>query len=165
MTEISDDATVPNAIFLVLELHTCDSLFCVNQNAPNAFGQNTKNQAIKDKEVLGRQTKAESSFAMISWCYLMVKKQLLEGGHNLGHRIKHAKMTATCEHRSPKNKKVWTTASCEHRSSDKGRMEQLGNKEDGRNLEDLVIMISCLFWNQAYCFVPLCVTFFWSFCY
>ena len=79
MTEISDDATVPNAILLVLELHTCDSLFCVNQNAPNAFGQNTKNQAIKDKEVLGRQTKAESSFAMISWCYLMVK-QLLEGG-------------------------------------------------------------------------------------
>ena len=79
LTEISEDATVPNAILLVLELHTCDSLFCVNQNAPNAFGQNSENQIIKDKEVLGRQTKAESSFAMISWCYLMVIKQIGRG--------------------------------------------------------------------------------------
>ena len=58
---------------------TCDNLFYVNQNAPNAFSQNSENQTIKDKKVLGRQIKAESSFAMISWCYLMVK-QLLEGG-------------------------------------------------------------------------------------
>ena len=149
LADIYDDATAPNAIPLMLDL------LVIVYFVPYAFGQNSENQTIKHKKVLGRQIKAESSFAMIYWCYLMVIKQLLEGGHNLVHRIKNAKITATCEHRSPKNKKVWTTASCEHRSSDNGRMEQLGNKEDRHNLEDLVIMVSCLFWGQTHCFVPL----------